>query len=282
MGPVSQVGEQKEAFDQFIRSLRFTDNAERPITWTKPNGWREQPGAEMRYATFYVGPQDQPQLTVFKFSGPAGSVLDNINRWRGQIGLRKIQEGELDQISTKLQLECGLATLVDMTSPGASKAAPVPSPDILSRRAASPARLRYDKPEGWKEKADPKRIRVAVFEIADGAAEAGVSAFSGPAGGLLANVNRWRDQLHLEPIDEKQAGKDVRPLEVAGTPGHYVDLTGPAAGGQTPQRMLGVILPRGEQTWFLTLKGPADVVEKQKSTFEAFVKSVRFEGGTGG
>ena len=39
-----------------------------------------------------------------------------------------------------------------------------------------------------------------------------------------------------------------------------------------------MILPRGEQTWFFTIKGPADLVEKQKSAFEAFVKSVRFDG----
>jgi hypothetical protein len=281
VGPVAQVDEQKEPFDQFIRSVRFTDNAERPITWTKPNGWRERPGAEMRYATFYVGPQDQPQLTVFKFSGPAGSVLDNINRWRGQIGLGKIQEGELDQISTKLQLECGPATLVDMTSHGAGKTAPVSSPDILSRRAPSPSRLRYDIPKGWKETPDPSGISAAVFEVSSGAAKASITSLPRRPDELLENVNRWRKQLHLGPIDDKQLGKDVQQLEVAGTTAHYVDLTGPGADGTPPQRMLGVMLPRGEGMWFFKIIGPADVVEKQKSTFEAFVKSVRFDGGKG-
>jgi hypothetical protein len=88
VGPVSQIDEQKEAFDQFLRSVRFNDQGERPISWTIPASWRPGPQAEMRYATFYLGPQESPlELTVSKFGGVVGSVLANINRWRGQIGL---------------------------------------------------------------------------------------------------------------------------------------------------------------------------------------------------
>jgi hypothetical protein len=279
VGPASQIDAHKEAFDQFLHSVHFADNAERPVAWTAPQDWQPGPEAKMRYATFYLGPREHPlELTVFHFPGAAGSVLNNVNRWRGQIGLREIQETELSQYSKNLQLACGPATLVDMTNRG-SRGAPaaMPGPDILSRRAESRSRLQYATPEGWKEKPDPKGIRVVVFEIADGAVEAGVTSLGGPGGGVLGNVNRWRGQLHLQPVDDQQLQKEVRPIEVAGTPGHYVDLTGPAAAEKPPVRILGVILPRGEQTWFFTIKGPADLVEKQKAAFEAFVKSVRFE-----
>ena len=120
-----------------------------------------------------------------------------------------------------------------------------------------------------------------MFEIPGGTAKASVTALPRRAGELLLNVNRWRGQLNLKPIDEEQLGKEVRQLEVAGTSAPFVDLTGPESAGGTPPRMLGVMLPRGEQTWFFKINGPADVVEKQKSAFEAFVKSVRFEGGKG-
>ena len=43
----------------------------------------------------------------------------------------------------------------------------------------------------------------------------------------------------------------------------------------------GVMLPRDDQTWFFTIKGPVELVAKEKATFEAFIKSVRFEGGKG-
>jgi hypothetical protein len=278
LGPVVRVDEQKQVFDQFIRSVRFNDQAERPVTWTVPEGWRAGPAAQPRYATFYLGSQEPPlELTVFNFSGPTGSVLGNINRWRGQIGLGEIRESELGQISTKVQLECGPATLVDMTSHGETKAATMPGPDILSRRAGAGERLKYDIPEGWKEIPDPKRLRQAVFVVADGAAEAGIMT---AGGGLLMNVNRWRNQLHLDPIDQKQLGREVRQLQVAGSAASYVDFTGPESAGQPRQRMLGVVLPRAGETWFFTLKGPADVVDKQKTAFEAFVKSMRFEAGS--
>jgi hypothetical protein len=279
VGPVAQIDEQKAVFDQFIRSVRFTDQAERPITWTVPNGWLTGPESKLRYATFYLGPREHPmELTVFEFSGAAGSVLANVNRWRGQIGLTDIQESELGQLSRSLQLECGPATLVDMTNRGGGNAAAVTAPDILSRRSGSRPQLQYDKPGDWKEKPDPKGIRVVVFEIADGAVEAGITALSGSAGGLLANVNRWRGQIHLGQVDEEQLHKELRQIDVAGTTAPYVDLIGPESAGGSPQRILGAVLPRGGQTWFFTLRGPAEQVEKQKPAFEAFLKSVRFGG----
>ena len=59
-----------------------------------------------------------------------------------------------------------------------------------------------------------------------------------------------------------------------------MDLTGPAQSGIS-QRMLGVGLPHGGATWFFKMTGPADLVGKQKAAFEAFVKSVKFDGGKG-
>src|SRR5437879_394758 len=259
VGPMSHVEEQKEPFDQFIRSVRFTDQAERPITWTVPQGWRTGPEAKMRYATFYLGSQEDPlELTV---SMAAGSVLQNVNRWRGQIGLREIQESELGQFAKELPLDCGPATLADMTSRGGRDTGTMPAgPDIISRRAGEQPRLRYDKPEGWKEKPDRTRIRMVVFDIADGAVEGGITALPPSARELLPNVNRWRGQLRLEPVSPEQLGKDVRQIEVAGTTAHYVDLSGTGADGRTPQRMLGVMLPRDDQTWFFTIKGPVELV----------------------
>jgi hypothetical protein len=275
-GPASQIDGQKDAVDRFLRSVQFTDHAERPIAWTVPHDWQPGPESKMRYATFYLGSPEHPlELTVFHFSVAAGSVLANVNRWRGQIGLRAIQENELGHYSKNLQLACGPATLVDMTNRGGSYSPAMPGPDILSRRAESRSRFQYTKPEGWKEIPDPKGIRNVVFEIDNGAVEVGVMS---AGGGLLMNVNRWRGQVHLQPIDDEQLHKETQPIEVAGAGAHYVDLTGPAAAGKAPERILGVILPRGEQTWFFTMKGPADLVEQQKPAFEAFVKSVRFEG----
>ena len=39
-----------------------------------------------------------------------------------------------------------------------------------------------------------------------------------------------------------------------------------------------VILPRPDRTWFVKLRGPAELVAAQQAAFEAFVRSVRFPG----
>jgi hypothetical protein len=267
VGRVPQIDEYKQAFDDFIRTVRFNDQADPPIAWTLPANWRAGPASKLRYATLYLGPQENAlELTVFKFSGPAGSVLMNVNRWRGQMGLQDIEESELTKFSKELKLDCGPATLVDMTNPGKA----VPEPRLP---------LRYEKPEGWKEVPDPSGISLVLFQIAEGgkSAKATITALPNDAGGLMRNVNRWRGQIGLGPVDEQQLGKEVHQIDVAGTMAPYVDLRGPEAGGGPPPRILSVLLPKGRRTWFFKMQGPADLIEKQKPMFEAFVKSVRFD-----
>src|SRR5947209_20071947 len=51
LGPAPAVGEQKDTFDRFLTTVQFHDAGEKPITWTVPEGWREEQGGQMRYAT---------------------------------------------------------------------------------------------------------------------------------------------------------------------------------------------------------------------------------------
>ena len=99
----------------------------------------------------------------------------------------------------------------------------------------------------------------------------------GDAGGLLQNVNRWRAQVKLDPLTEDQV-KDLPKVDAAGASVALID-TGE---GADHERIVGAAVPHGEQTWFFKMKGPSDVVEKQKSRFKDFLKSVKFDGGKGG
>jgi hypothetical protein len=155
-----------------------------------------------------------------------------------------------------------------------------PAPLLLRAEgppAEEPARpgLRYTKPDGWKEPERKKSGRLAEFVVADdrGMAEVTVTSFPGDVGGVAANVNRWRDQVGLPGVSEAEARRAATPLTVGGLEGGFVDLTGPDG----RQRLLVVLVPRGERTWFFKMLGPAELVSRQKSAFEAFVKSVQFE-----
>ena len=277
VGPVASVNEQSETFDQFIRSVRF--EAGKEIDWTVPEGWKQQPGSAMRFATFQIETKRQPiELSV---SNAGGSILANVNRWRGQLGLEPVGESELGTISHELKLDNFTATIVDMTVAGEEM--PPGHPPVSARMSQPPTQqpsLNYTIPDGWKEVPAQSKFRVASFEVSGAGkrADVSISPLSGNAGGLLANVNRWRhDQLGLPEINEGQLRESLRQIDVAGSPAHYVELIGPESAGENRQSILGVMLERGAQTWFFKMTGAADLVAQQKSAFEEFVRSIKFE-----
>src|SRR5215468_5242189 len=64
-------------------------NSAPPIKWTAPAGWAEVPPSSMRYASFSAPAEDggKIDISVVTFPGDGGSDADNVNRWRGQMGL---------------------------------------------------------------------------------------------------------------------------------------------------------------------------------------------------
>jgi hypothetical protein len=121
-GPAAVIDKNKAAFDRFIQSIRFADKAGQEISWKLPEGWREERGGGLRYATIHLGPRDHPlELTVFAFGPRAGSLLANINRWRGQIGLEDITEADLDKVSRQIKVKGVPVTLIDLSTAGAGR-----------------------------------------------------------------------------------------------------------------------------------------------------------------
>src|SRR5439155_12950822 len=95
-GPPVEVEKHKGEFEHFIQSVRFTKKGDPPVTWTVPEGWRREAGAALRFASFRFGRVEHPlELTVTPLGREAGSLLDNVNRWRGQLSLKDIDEAQL-------------------------------------------------------------------------------------------------------------------------------------------------------------------------------------------
>ena len=59
------------------------------LEYQRPAGWNEVAPSQMRAASFRVPGKDgkQADVSVIPLPGLAGSDLDNVNRWRGQVGL---------------------------------------------------------------------------------------------------------------------------------------------------------------------------------------------------
>lgn len=129
-------------------------------------------------------------------------------------------------------------------------------------------------PSDWKP-LPPSEFLLAEFSITganDANADVNVAELGGEGGGLLANVNRWRGQLGLPPIEEIL----TTPLDVAGGKAQIVDFTGTDSKTGKPARLVGAIVPQNGQTWFYKLMGDETVVAQQKDAFLKFIQSANY------
>jgi hypothetical protein len=136
----------------------------------------------------------------------------------------------------------------------------------------------------WKAPADwqtmpAAAMRKATYSISgEGGAKAelSITAFPGDVGGELANINRWRGQIQLPPLAESDLAGTVTRTEQNNLHFAVVDFVGKSPAG--PQRILGAIVPANGATWFFKITGPDGLVENQKPTFEAFLKTIAAPG----
>ena len=109
------------------------------------------------------------------------------------------------------------------------------------------------------------------IENAGSGAEITVSAFPGDVGGLLGNVNRWREKnLGLPSASAAELPKLIVDLELPSGKATLVDMT------NNSNRLLAVVQKHGGKTWFYKLLAAEKIVAAEKETFMEFVKSVRY------
>src|SRR5437660_538544 len=78
--------------------------ATKPFQYTMPGGWTES-RAEMSVASFRVIKGDQSaQVTVTPLPGRAGGILENVKRWRTQVGLEPVSDEALQKDLQKIDV----------------------------------------------------------------------------------------------------------------------------------------------------------------------------------
>ena len=146
------------------------------------------------------------------------------------------------------------------------------SPDGESSEGGRELSLAWKVPAGWSQQgASDMRVATLIPPASKGKAELSIVQLGGDAGGDLANVNRWRGQLGLEPVASLAGQADT-----VGTPAGktlVVELKGGAG-----QAMLAAILKDNESCWFFKLAGPSAVVAALKPEFRTFLRSLRHGG----
>jgi hypothetical protein len=145
-----------------------------------------------------------------------------------------------------------------------------PSADASAAPASSEKpQIHWDIPAGWSS-APASAMRYASFAAEKNGEKADISVvtFPGEGGSDADNVNRWRQQIGLGPVDSVDAL--IVPQHAGALHFSTVDMAGPSA------RVLAGWTRHDGRAWFFKLTGPPAVVEQEKSNFAAFLQSVHF------
>jgi hypothetical protein len=168
-----------------------------------------------------------------------------------------------------------------VAKPGPQGTAPQPQASMMpsGQSPASGTRpsLQWKLPKGWEE-VPPSPMRAASFKVKgqDGkVADVGVFPFPGMAGTDLENVNRWREQVNLAPIDAAELPKEGQPVEIASQQAEVYDIAGTVTNG-VKTRILATIMQRDGIDWFFKMMGDDALVAAQKPAFLGFLQSLKF------
>lgn len=137
-------------------------------------------------------------------------------------------------------------------------------------------------PDGWVTEAPSNQMRKAQYKLPGdaGDAELVVTYFgSGGAGGVDANIARWKGQFAESDggqIDKQTvSGMQVTVVDIRGS---FVGMQRPMGGAQAPksdQRMLAAIVEAPNGAFYFKLVGPVKTVTTWETMFDQFVKNMK-------
>ncbi|MCH2129878.1 MAG: hypothetical protein MK179_12075 [Pirellulaceae bacterium] len=295
-GPSKSVAQQVEAFRELIESVRFSADANPSLQWTNPSGWKQQTGSGIRLATLVITTVEPPlevSVTPLPITLPSHEryLIENVNRWRNELGLQPITNEQLPDQSETIPLEGTTALIVNMVGrrrAGGMQGNMQPPKAVPSSPRSPPeaptSNLTYDVPVGWS----PGQTLVsrggisvrfeAAFEVVTDNArlDITVSRFPAAMARPLQNVNRWRQQLGLSGMSQVELNNAFQSISVAGSPAQQIEIhTNEDAAD--PETILGVLAEHDGFVYFFKLKGNRDLAEKERTHFDEFVASLRWD-----
>jgi len=139
-------------------------------------------------------------------------------------------------------------------------------------------RLLWETPAGWAraERSQMRPVNLTFGPNKEG--ECYLSMLPGGAGGVLANVNRWRKQMGQPEIGEEELAK-LPQKTLMGIQGVFVTVDGAytnvgATEAKENHRMLGIVAALGDAGLFVKMVGPKELVEANTAAFDQFVSSL--------
>ena len=152
-----------------------------------------------------------------------------------------------------------------------NKSASMAAMPVAPQDSSAPE-IKWKTPEGWTE-LPPSSMRYASFSISgkdDEKIDISIVTFPGEGGSNADNVNRWRQQIGLAPLDDKEIMSMIVPMNAGSTSFSTVDM----AGGDS--RVMAAWTRRTGRSWFFKMSGPGPLIEREKPKFFDFLRSIEF------
>lgn len=175
-----------------------------------------------------------------------------------------------------VRLHAGSAERFGFAPSSARRAAPAGSADGSQSGAAG--EFAFAAPEGWQV-LRPDGMRALDLAVTrDPRAECYLTVLTGDGGGLAANVDRWRAQMGLAPLESSEYARLER-SSLLGQPALKVDFEGRFSGmdgaGGEDYRLVGLLAVQDDGSHFLKFVGPTAIVTAELEAFDSFAASLR-------
>ncbi len=277
------------------------------LSFNLPDGWQKLEPKRFREVNLRAG---DAECYLTKLAGTAGGLAANVNRWRQQMNLAPLSGDALAALPRRPFLG-GDAVLVDFrnsgrrllglllvrargsrflkmtgSETGLDGDAFLKLADSFREQASEPAAdtanetfgLAWTAPEGWRLGAR-KSMRLVTYHA--GEAECYVTVLGGDGGGVVANANRWRQQMGSQPYGREDFGKLER-IQMLGGEAVLVEASGRYRGmkGESVDDavLLGAIRIPRQGAIFVKMIGPRAAIDAARADFRSFCRSLRRKG----
>ena len=135
--------------------------------------------------------------------------------------------------------------------------------------------LKWTLPKGWTSAAGGGMRFATLTPGGPGKAEVSVVVLPGAAGGESANVNRWRGQIGLPPLDDAALAAARQTVKCKAGAVAVFDFT---SQGQAQSRMVcGTLVTQDGNTWFLKLMGDAPAVANARKDYLRLLETLHLD-----
>ena len=275
VGPVADVDAAETQCLDFFRSVEFANG--KPLLDGLPEGWKREHVVKSDFSPFArLNIGNDLKMSISNLPTGSFDVLGNVNRWRGQLSLRPAESGGFTKLSGESKVAFEIYDEQGLVSPGGSR----PPFAGMGGGGMSPPptiSVEYDAPEGW-ETSTPNDMVAARFRKEDGELKAQITVVRMPVlpiNGWAQVAKNWAGEVGLQSLSAEELDQKAEDKTIDSIDGKMIRLI--EDGDDSPMALVGIRLTRGDDVWFIKLKGDKKIVVDSEEVFEKFANSVRFK-----